>query len=187
MSCAISLWGLTKRFGERSPSTPSPLSLPAPFTGWRAPTAPATTPAGRSADPQRGTIRVLGLDPVSRGSLLRQHLGYMPQFRPLRDLSRENLTLYADLRGVLEPERTPTFARLLAFPPILPASPRGPGKLFGGMKQKLGPAPCSAPRMLLLDEPRVGVDPIPRRALWQMVRGNWQRGMTVLWEYRLSR
>ena len=59
---------------------------------------------------------MLGLDPVS-GDLLRQRLGYMPQqFGLYEDLSvLENLTLYADLRGVLEPERTPTFARLLAF------------------------------------------------------------------------
>ncbi|MGL5504401.1 MAG: ATP-binding cassette domain-containing protein, partial [Aeromonas veronii] len=114
-----------------------------------------------------------------------QRLGYMPQqFGLYEDLSvQENLTLYADLRGVLEPERTPTFARLLAFTDLARFTARPAGKLSGGMKQKLGLA-CAllgTPDVLLLDEPGVGVDPISRRALWQMVRELAKGGMTVLW------
>ncbi|MEI4954649.1 ATP-binding cassette domain-containing protein [Aeromonas caviae] len=190
MSCAISLEGLTKRFGERVALNAISAAIPAGgITGLVGPDG-----AGKSTllrllagllIPEAGTIRVLGLDPVSEGDLLRQHLGYMPQqFGLYEDLSvLENLTLYADLRGVLEPERTPTFARLLAFTDLARFTARPAGKLSGGMKQKLGLA-CAllgTPDVLLLDEPGVGVDPISRRALWQMVRELAKGGMTVLW------
>ena len=190
MSCAISLEGLTKRFGERVALNAISATIPAGgITGLVGPDG-----AGKSTllrllagllIPEAGTIRVLGLDPVSEGDLLRQRLGYMPQqFGLYEDLSvLENLTLYADLRGVLEPERTPTFARLLAFTDLARFTARPAGKLSGGMKQKLGLA-CAllgTPDVLLLDEPGVGVDPISRRALWQMVRELAKGGMTVLW------
>ena len=190
MNSAISLEGLTKRFGERVALNAISATIPAGgITGLVGPDG-----AGKSTllrllagllIPEAGTIRVLGLDPVSEGDLLRQHLGYMPQqFGLYEDLSvLENLTLYADLRGVLEPERTPTFARLLAFTDLARFTARPAGKLSGGMKQKLGLA-CAllgTPDVLLLDEPGVGVDPISRRALWQMVRELAKGGMTVLW------
>lgn len=190
MSYAISLEGLTKRFGERVALNAISATIPAGgITGLVGPDG-----AGKSTllrllagllIPEAGTIRVLGLDPVSEGDLLRQRLGYMPQqFGLYEDLSvLENLTLYADLRGVLEPERTPTFARLLAFTDLARFTARPAGKLSGGMKQKLGLA-CAllgTPDVLLLDEPGVGVDPISRRALWQMVRELAKGGMTVLW------
>ena len=190
MSCAISLEGLTKRFGERVALNAISATIPAGgITGLVGPDG-----AGKSTllrllagllIPEAGTIRVLGLDPVSEGDLLRQRLGYMAQkFGFYEDLSvMENLTLYADLRGVLEPERTPTFARLLAFTDLARFTARPAGKLSGGMKQKLGLA-CAllgTPDVLLLDEPGVGVDPISRRALWQMVRELAKGGMTVLW------
>ncbi len=190
MSCAISLEGLTKRFGERVALNVISATIPAGgITGLVGPDG-----AGKSTllrllagllIPEAGTIRVLGLDPVSEGDQLRQRLGYMPQqFGLYEDLSvLENLTLYADLRGVLEPERTPTFARLLAFTDLARFTARPAGKLSGGMKQKLGLA-CAllgTPDVLLLDEPGVGVDPISRRALWQMVRELAKGGMTVLW------
>ncbi|WP_447759991.1 ATP-binding cassette domain-containing protein [Aeromonas veronii] len=190
MSYAISLEGLTKRFGERVALNAISATIPAGgITGLVGPDG-----AGKSTllrllagllIPEAGTIRVLGLDPVSEGDRLRQRLGYMPQqFGLYEDLSvLENLTLYADLRGVLEPERTPTFARLLAFTDLARFTARPAGKLSGGMKQKLGLA-CAllgTPDVLLLDEPGVGVDPISRRALWQMVRELAKGGMTVLW------
>ncbi|MFM5707393.1 ATP-binding cassette domain-containing protein [Aeromonas veronii] len=190
MNSAISLEGLTKRFGERVALNAISATIPAGgITGLVGPDG-----AGKSTllrllagllIPEAGTIRVLGLDPVSEGDRLRQRLGYMPQqFGLYEDLSvLENLTLYADLRGVLEPERTPTFARLLAFTDLARFTARPAGKLSGGMKQKLGLA-CAllgTPDVLLLDEPGVGVDPISRRALWQMVRELAKRGMTVLW------
>ncbi|MGL6362881.1 ATP-binding cassette domain-containing protein [Aeromonas veronii] len=190
MNSAISLEGLTKRFGEQVALNAISASIPAGgITGLVGPDGSGKSTLLRLLAglliPEAGTIRVLGLDPVSEGDLLRQRLGYMPQqFGLYEDLSvLENLTLYADLRGVLEPERTPTFARLLAFTDLARFTARPAGKLSGGMKQKLGLA-CAllgTPDVLLLDEPGVGVDPISRRALWQMVRELAKGGMTVLW------
>ena len=190
MNAAIQLTGLTKRFGERVALNAISATIPTGgITGLVGPDG-----AGKSTllrllagllVPEAGEIRVLGLDPVREGDALRQRLGYMPQqFGLYEDLSvQENLSLYADLRGVLEPERTSTLARLLAFTDLARFTARPAGKLSGGMKQKLGLA-CAllgTPDVLLLDEPGVGVDPISRRALWQMVRELAEGGMTVLW------
>jgi ABC-2 type transport system ATP-binding protein len=135
--------------------------------------------------PDSGEIRVLGLDPVREGSGLREQVGYMPQkFGLYEDLSvMENLRLHADLRGVPPETCQATFDRLLAFTDLARFTDRWAGKLSGGMKQKLGLA-CTllgSPRVLLLDEPGVGVDPISRRELWRMVRELSAGGLTVVW------
>jgi ABC-2 type transport system ATP-binding protein len=135
--------------------------------------------------PSSGRLRVEGLDPVADGNALRACIGYMPQkFGLYEDLSvQENLDLYADLRGVLGTARKARFTQLLAFTDLERFTARPAGKLSGGMKQKLGLA-CALlgdPKVLLLDEPSVGVDPISRRELWKIVRSLAAGGMTVLW------
>lgn len=132
-----------------------------------------------------GVIRIEGLDPIADGDALRALIGYMPQqFGLYEDLTvQENLELYADLRGVVGERRRHSFERLLAFTDLARFTARPAGKLSGGMKQKLGLA-CALlgePRVLLLDEPSVGVDPISRRELWKMVGELAADGMTVLW------
>ncbi|EME1786008.1 ABC transporter ATP-binding protein [Cronobacter sakazakii] len=132
-----------------------------------------------------GRVRVLGLDPIAEENALRAVLGYMPQkFGLYEDLTvQENLNLYADLRSVTGAVREQTFARLLEFTALGPFTGRLAGKLSGGMKQKLGLA-CTLvgqPKVLLLDEPGVGVDPISRRELWQMVHELAGDGMLILW------
>ena len=132
-----------------------------------------------------GSIEVNGLDPVGHAAQLRQFIGYMPQkFGLYEDLSvQENLELHADLRGVVGPEREAAFKRLLVFADLDRFAGRLAGKLSGGMKQKLGLA-CALlgrPRLLLLDEPGVGVDPMSRRELWRMVHELAGQGMTVVW------
>ncbi len=135
--------------------------------------------------PTEGTASVIGLDPIENDRELHAVLGYMPQkFGLYEDLTvMENLTLYADLRGVTGAEREATFKRLLKFTALGPFTARLAGKLSGGMKQKLGLA-CTLvgqPKVLLLDEPGVGVDPISRRELWQMVHELAGDGMLILW------
>ena len=135
--------------------------------------------------PSAGSLRVGGFDPVSAADELRTVLGYMPQkFGLYEDLSvQENLELYADLRGVVGAAREASFARLLAFTDLAAFTSRPAGKLSGGMKQKLGLA-CvllGSPRILLLDEPSVGVDPISRRELWRMVTALVSDGLSVVW------
>ncbi|ELU8379969.1 ABC transporter ATP-binding protein [Cronobacter sakazakii] len=132
-----------------------------------------------------GRVQVLGLDPIAEENALHAVLGYMPQkFGLYEDLSvQENLNLYADLRSVTGAVREQTFARLLEFTALGPFTGRLAGKLSGGMKQKLGLA-CTLvgqPKVLLLDEPGVGVDPISRRELWQMVHELAGDGMLILW------
>lgn len=135
--------------------------------------------------PTEGRVTALGLDPVKDSAELRAQIGYMPQkFGLYEDLSIiENLRLHADLRGLLGDEREETFERLLSFTDLKRFSDRLFGKLSGGMKQKLGLA-CALlgkPRLLLLDEPGVGVDPLSRRDLWKMVRDLTKDGVAVLW------
>ncbi len=135
--------------------------------------------------PSRGGARVVGLDPAADEGKLHAILGYMPQkFGLYEDLTvMENLVLYADLRGITGEPRRQTFERLLGFTDLTRFTTRLAGKLSGGMKQKLGLA-CTLigqPKVLLLDEPGVGVDPISRRELWSMVHELADEGMLILW------
>lgn len=135
--------------------------------------------------PTEGSVRVLDMNPFTQGDRLRDLIGYMPQkFGLYEDLSvLENLVLYADLRNVTGEERERSFKQMLAFTDLARFTDRLAGKLSGGMKQKLGLA-CTllgSPRVLLLDEPGVGVDPISRRELWRMVRELASEGLTILW------
>jgi ABC-2 type transport system ATP-binding protein len=135
--------------------------------------------------PTEGSLSVCGFDPVREAAALREEIGYMPQrFGLYDDLTvMENLVLYADLRGVVGRARAETFERLLAFTDLARFTERRAGALSGGMKQKLGLA-CAmlrSPRLLLLDEPSVGVDPISRRELWRMVYALIEQGVGVVW------
>lgn len=132
-----------------------------------------------------GTVTVLGLD-ASRDSLqVQASVGYMPQrFGLYEDLTvQENLDLYADLQGLPRQARSDRYAELMRMTGLAPFTRRLAGKLSGGMRQKLGLA-CTLvhpPRLLLLDEPTVGVDPVSRRELWVIVdRFVREEGTTVL-------
>lgn len=135
--------------------------------------------------PTQGTITIAGYDTVHDASAIHYLTGYMPQrFGLYEDLTViQNLNLYADLRGVVGEERTSTFEKLFLFTALKPFVNRLAGALSGGMKQKLGLA-CALiqkPTLLLLDEPSVGVDPISRRELWQMVHNLIEEGISVVW------
>ena len=130
--------------------------------------------------PDKGEILTLGFNPVTQKDELTPLIGYMPQkFGLYEDLTViENLTLYADLKNVPH-----EFEKMLEFTKLAPFQDRLAGALSGGMKQKLGLA-CTllgTPEFLLLDEPSVGVDPISRRDLMQMVREMINPETTVLW------
>ena len=123
--------------------------------------------------PEKGRITVMGLDATRQSLAVQAALGYMPQrFGLYEDLSvQENLDLYADLQGVPKSARAARYAELMQMTGLGPFTRRLAGRLSGGMKQKLGLA-CTlvrAPRLLVLDEPTVGVDPVSRRELWAIV------------------
>ncbi|HFE48087.1 MAG TPA: ABC transporter ATP-binding protein [Chromatiaceae bacterium] len=132
-----------------------------------------------------GRIEVLGIDVAREPQRVQSAIGYMPQrFGLYEDLSvGENLELYADMQGVPRPMRAARYKELTRMTGLAPFTRRLAGRLSGGMKQKLGLA-CALvrpPRLLLLDEPTVGVDPVSRRELWSIVYGQVKEaGMTVL-------
>jgi ABC-2 type transport system ATP-binding protein len=135
--------------------------------------------------PTEGSLVVCGFDTIKESQGLRREIGYMPQrFGLYEDLTvMENLQLYADLRGVTGLMRADRFEQLLAFTDLAAFTGRLAGQLSGGMKQKLGLA-CAllqSPRLLLLDEPSVGVDPVSRRELWRMVYELVRQGIGVVW------
>ncbi|KQZ39942.1 ATP-binding cassette domain-containing protein [Duganella sp. Root1480D1] len=124
--------------------------------------------------PSGGNLSVLGIDVAARPQEVQDRISYMPQrFGLYEDLSvQENMDLYADLHGVPAHVRRKRFARLLHMTDLAQFTSRPAGKLSGGMKQKLGLA-CTLvrlPELLLLDEPTVGVDPLSRRELWEIVQ-----------------
>lgn len=131
----------------------------------------------------KGSLTVLGRQMPCTESDFLQMIGYMPQkFGLYEDLSvDENLELYASLQGVKG--SNDRIDELLSFTKLKPFRQRLAGKLSGGMKQKLGLA-CALikkPKLLLLDEPGVGVDPVSRKELWEMVSHLLQEGVAVLW------
>lgn len=135
--------------------------------------------------PSEGSAVVCGLDPCQSAKTLHSLISYMPQqFGLYDDLTVcQNLELYARLRGIRKSEQKPIFEKLLNFSGLMPFQNRLAGNLSGGMKQKLGliSALLQKPRLLILDEPTVGVDPYARRELWKMVLALVEEGMTALW------
>jgi len=123
--------------------------------------------------PDAGSLDVLGIDVAAHAQQVQDRIGYMPQkFGLYEDLSvQENLDLYADLHGVTPDQRSERYPRLMEMTALGPFRSRLAGQLSGGMKQKLGLA-CAlirSPELLLLDEPTVGVDPLSRRELWEII------------------
>jgi ABC-2 type transport system ATP-binding protein len=132
-----------------------------------------------------GVINVHGYDNIKEASNIHNIIGYMPQkFGLYEDLSViENLELYAGLKSISGLEKKEIFAHMLSFTGLGEFQARMARDLSGGMKQKLGLACAllSRPKILLLDEPTVGVDPLSRLELWQMVKDLATDGISTIW------
>lgn len=124
-------------------------------------------------DPSGGDAWVLGYHTVRQAETIKEHIGYMSQrFGLYPDLTvMENIDFYADIYGVPGQVRRERVDRLLAFSSLTPFRRRLAGNLSGGMKQKLGLvcAMIHTPRVLFLDEPTNGVDPVSRRDFWRIL------------------
>ena len=134
--------------------------------------------------PDAGTLAVAGRDVVRERAAVKEMIGYMPQrFGLYQDLTvAENLDFFMDIYGITGEERRRRRGRYLGFSNLLPFTERRAGDLSGGMKQKLGLA-CvlvHEPKVLILDEPTNGVDPVSRQEFWQILAEMKQAGMTIL-------
>jgi ABC-type multidrug transport system ATPase subunit len=130
----------------------------------------------------KGEASVAGYDVVNDYKAIRNHVGYMPgRFSLYQDLTvEENLNFFATIFGTTIEENYDLIKDI--YIQIEPFKNRRAGKLSGGMKQKL--ALCCAlihkPKVLFLDEPTTGVDPVSRKEFWEMLKRLQQKGITIL-------
>jgi ABC-2 type transport system ATP-binding protein len=134
--------------------------------------------------PDAGKASIAGIDAIHDAERAKHGLSYMPQrFGLYEDLTvDENIRFYADLFGVKRAERETRSSQLLQAAGMSEFRKRLAGKLSGGMKQKLGLA-CALihrPKVILLDEPTTGVDPVSRRDFWRILYELAVEGVTIL-------
>ncbi len=134
-------------------------------------------------EPTSGEARIVGLHTTREPEAVKKCIGYMSQrFGLYPDLTvLENIHFYADIFGLTRRERKSRVEDLLAFSNLTPFANRRAGNLSGGMKQKLGLA-CAlvhTPRVLFLDEPTNGVDPVSRRDFWRILYRLLAEGVTI--------
>jgi ABC-2 type transport system ATP-binding protein len=133
--------------------------------------------------PTSGSILVDGHSVGSQVSRIKEVIGYMPQrFGLYQDLTvAENFDFFMDIYGIPRDERARRREQYLEFSGLLSFVDRKAGDLSGGMKQKLGLA-CvlvHQPKILILDEPTNGVDPVSRQEFWDILLEMKRSGMTV--------
>jgi ABC-2 type transport system ATP-binding protein len=133
--------------------------------------------------PTSGEAWVLGHSITKEAELVKDEIGYMAQrFALYGDLTvMENIHFYADLYDVSKKARVPRIERLFSFSNLTPFRDRLAQNLSGGMKQKLGLA-CAlvhTPKILFLDEPTNGVDPVSRRDFWRILYDLLKEGVTI--------
>jgi ABC-2 type transport system ATP-binding protein len=133
--------------------------------------------------PTSGSGRVLGYDVATEGERIKRSIGYMSQrFALYEDLSvRENLEFYAGVYDVPSRERRQRIEDLIEMAGLTGREHQLSGQLSGGWKQRLalGCAIAHRPRLLFLDEPTAGVDPVSRRKFWTMIHGLASEGVTI--------
>jgi ABC-2 type transport system ATP-binding protein len=135
--------------------------------------------------PDAGEAVVCGYPLTEKGEQARSQIGYLSQrFSLYEDLTvLENIRFFAEVRGLTQADWLPRCRELLDFVGLGSFQERRAGQLSGGMKQKLGLASAlvSMPRVLLLDEPTTGVDPVTRQDFWQLlIRVIGNRELAVL-------
>ena len=132
--------------------------------------------------PTSGTARVLGKDILTESDAVKREIGYLSQrFSLYGDLTvDENIEFFAEINGVYDLKARRE--ELLAFTRLTPFRTRLAERLSGGMKQKLALA-CTlihTPRMIFLDEPTTGVDPVSRRDFWKILQSLLREGITIV-------
>jgi ABC-2 type transport system ATP-binding protein len=132
-----------------------------------------------------GTVHVFGLDVRSRKMAVRRAIGYVPQLLSADGAlsGRENVALFARLFDVPRAERRARTAEVIDAMGLTAAADRPAGTYSGGMVRRLelAQALVSSPRLLILDEPTIGLDPVARTGVWERIGAiRAETGMTVL-------
>jgi ABC-2 type transport system ATP-binding protein len=185
----LSIAGLTRTFGSITAVDHLSLDIePGELFGLIGPDGSGKTTAMRMMlgilRPDSGTGRVGDFDLIGQAESISSLTGYVSQrFSLYSELTvEENLELFADLYSVAEEDRLPRLQRLMQFSRLEPFRTRPAGNLSGGMRQKLALS-CAlihTPKLLFLDEPTTGVDPVSRRDLWKLLFDLWQEGVTII-------
>lgn len=186
----IKCTNLTRKFGEVTAVDRLSLDIPeGEIFGLVGPDGAGKTTTMRLLtgilDPTEGEGWVYGKHIVKEAEVLKDNIAYMSQrFGLYEELTvLENAIFYAELFGVRKEERSTRIDKLLGFSGLLPFKSRLAGRLSGGMKQKLGLA-CAlvhTPRVLFLDEPTNGVDPVSRRDFWNILYDLLKEKVTILY------
>jgi ABC-type multidrug transport system ATPase subunit len=187
MKKVIESSGLTKLFGSTQALNDITFSVnEAEIFGFIGPDGAGKTTLFRIITtllvPDKGNMKVLGMDSVSDYKELRKNIGYMPgRFSLYQDLSvEENLDFYATVFGTTVEENYDLISDIYSH--IEPFKKRLAGKLSGGMKQKLALS-CALihkPRLLILDEPTTGVDAVSRSEFWDMLGRLHRYNITIV-------
>jgi ABC-2 type transport system ATP-binding protein len=189
MQPIIQIHDLTRRFGELTAVDHLSLTIATgEIFGLVGPDGAGKTTTLRMlcglVNPTEGSAIIAGHDVVRETQSVKDQIGYMAQkFGLYLDLSvQENMDFYADLFGIVGVERAELTARLLRMTRMDPFRDRQAGRLSGGMKQKLA-LMCTLlhkPKILFLDEPTNGVDPVSRRDFWAILYQLLKEGITIL-------
>jgi len=185
-TAALELDGVTKRFGETEAVRGVSYAVnPGEMFGLIGPDGAGKTTTIRLLcgllRPDGGQIRVLGKDPVKNHHAITTQIGYFSQkFSLYGDLTiDENIAFFAEIHGVSRYRDRRN--RLLGMMQLTPFRSRLADRLSGGMKQKLALA-CTLvhePKIILLDEPTTGVDPVSRREFWRLLSEFLSQGITI--------
>ncbi|WP_131920351.1 ABC transporter ATP-binding protein [Heliophilum fasciatum] len=189
MELAIQCRGLGKRFGKYTAVQNVSFDLPAgTIMGFVGPNGAGKTTTIRMlcgvSIPSEGTAQVLGYDVYKQPEEIKQHIGYMTQkFSLYDDLTvEENIDFYGGIYNLSGETAANDKARTVARINLAERMDQLVASLSGGWKQRVALA-CAilhGPKLLVLDEPTAGVDPVSRRVFWQIIRQLAKEGMTVL-------
>ena len=189
VSPAIFAEDLTKSFGDFLAVDRVTFSVSAgEIFGWLGPKGAGKTTTIRMLlgliKPTAGRASVLGYDPARQTKIMQAQVGYMSQqFTLYNELTaRENIRFYGRVYGLSPAELSRRQEELLHMAGLEDHANRLTGNLSGGWKQRLalGCAIVHKPRVLFLDEPTAGVDPISRREFWELIYGMAKGGVTIL-------
>ena len=186
---AILVEGLSKRFGDFVAVDQVSFRVePGQVFGWLGPNGAGKTTTIRMLlgliKPSSGKASILGFDPATQTKAMQAHVGYMSQqFTLYNELTaRENIRFYGKVYGLSREELQSRQTEILQMAGLVGRENELTRNLSGGWKQRLalGCAIVHRPRVVFLDEPTAGVDPISRREFWGLIYAMAKKGVTVL-------